>query len=86
MDDDDYVPIIIAGNKIDLEEERQVTTEEGEHFADQRGIDFIECSAKENINIDELFDTIVLNVINGNSSFPLGIDSVPERTRGCILC
>ncbi|KAL7712834.1 ras-related protein Rap-1b [Entamoeba marina] len=66
IDDDDYVPIIIAGNKIDLEEERQVTTEEGEQLADEWGVDFIECSAKENINIDELFDTIASNVIGGS--------------------
>ncbi|KAL7712831.1 small monomeric GTPase [Entamoeba marina] len=63
IDDDDYVPIIIAGNKIDLEEERQVTTEEGEQLADEWGVDFIECSAKENININELFQNVAMLIL-----------------------
>ena len=47
--------IILVGNKSDLEEDRQVTTEEGEEFANRYGIRFFETSAKNSININEVF-------------------------------
>ncbi|KAL7721180.1 Ras family GTPase RAS1 [Entamoeba marina] len=81
---DTNAPIIIAGNKIDLENERQVTTEEGQQLADELGVDFIECSAKEDINIDELFETIALSVIECSAKKERGLK--PERKRGCLLC
>jgi Ras-related protein Rab-8A len=45
-------PIILAGNKIDLEK-REVTTEEGEKLAKDYGIPFFEISNKEGINVTE---------------------------------
>ncbi|MFX0208685.1 MAG: Rab family GTPase [Candidatus Hodarchaeota archaeon] len=39
-------PIVIIGNKIDLEELRQVTTQEGENWSKEQEIPFYECSAK----------------------------------------
>ncbi|MFX1515574.1 MAG: Rab family GTPase [Promethearchaeota archaeon] len=38
--------ISIIGNKLDLENSRTVTNEEGKNFSDQYGIPFYECSAK----------------------------------------
>jgi small GTP-binding protein len=40
------VPTIIVGNKIDLEDLRKVTTNEGNKFAQSNGFPFYECSAK----------------------------------------
>ncbi|KAL7720914.1 Ras family GTPase RAS1 [Entamoeba marina] len=80
--DNTYLPIILVGNKIDLEEERKVTTEEGEQLADSLGIDFIECSAKEGININEIFEIITSNVINNS---PRKLNQSKERKRGCML-
>ena len=45
-------PIILTGNKIDLEK-REVTTEEGEKLAKNYGIPFYEISNKEGINVTE---------------------------------
>ena len=47
--------ITLVGNKCDLEEERQVSTEEGSEFATRYGINFFETSAKNTVNIEELF-------------------------------
>lgn len=50
---------IIVGNKVDCKEsERQVTTAEGNALAKKYGVSFIECSAKDNQNISEIFTTI----------------------------
>ena len=53
------VVILIAGNKIDKEERRQVQKEEGQKIADEFGFPFFETSAKEGININETFEEIV---------------------------
>ena len=46
---------VLIGNKIDKEEERKVTKEAGISMANKYGIKFFEVSAKDNINITELF-------------------------------
>ena len=42
----DKTSIIIIGNKIDLENQREIDKEEGAEFADKKGLPFYECSAK----------------------------------------
>ena len=55
----DKVVIYLVGNKVDMEEERKVTTEEGQKLAEELGVPFIETSAKSGLNIDEIFNDIV---------------------------
>ncbi len=47
---------ILVGNKCDLNERRQVSTQKGKELANSYGIPFIECSAKSNENINKLFE------------------------------
>lgn len=53
---------MIIGTKSDLEEERKVSKEELEHLANELKIKYIETSAKENNNIDELFTTVCKDI------------------------
>jgi GTPase KRas protein len=46
---------ILVGNKCDLDHKRQVSNEQGKELARQYNVKFIETSAKETVNIDELF-------------------------------
>ena len=46
---------ILVGNKCDLETERQVSMEAGQHFADMLGIPFLETSAKDATNVEDCF-------------------------------
>ena len=48
--------IIIAGNKCDKIDGRQVAFKEVETFARERGMGFIECSAKDGNNVSTLFE------------------------------
>ena len=48
----------LVGNKCDLEDDRVVSKEEGRKLADSLGISFLETSAKEKINIDEVFQNL----------------------------
>lgn len=45
----------LVGNKCDLLEKRQVTTQEAHTFADEHGLYFLETSAKTGQNIQQLF-------------------------------
>ena len=47
--------LILIGNKVDLEDKRQVTYEEGSIFAEKNGMLFFETSAKTGKNIEEIF-------------------------------
>eukprot|EP01013_Petalomonas_cantuscygni_P005560 TRINITY_DN16182_c0_g1_i1.p1 TRINITY_DN16182_c0_g1~~TRINITY_DN16182_c0_g1_i1.p1 ORF type:complete len:235 (+),score=31.45 TRINITY_DN16182_c0_g1_i1:78-707(+) len=45
----------LVGNKCDLEHRRQVPREEGERFAQELGLHFMETSAKTGYNVNETF-------------------------------
>merc|ERR1712060_787559 len=51
----DDVIIVLVGNKTDLNDRRQVSTEEGEEKAKENGVMFFETSAKAGYNIKALF-------------------------------
>ena len=51
-------PIIVIGNKSDLDDKRQVSYEEGKNFAKNKGYNFYETSAKTGENINEAFNDI----------------------------
>ena len=58
---------ILVGNKKDLEEDREIKTEEGQSFADRNGMQFMETSAKMNINVNETFEALAKLMIQFNS-------------------
>ena len=58
-EDEKMVPIVLIGNKCDLESERQVKTSEGDRLASLWGCPFFETSAKMKINNTECFHEIV---------------------------
>ena len=57
------VTIVLVGNKIDDEEHRKITTEQGESMAKEFDIMFFECSAKTGENIDGIFNNLVKKVV-----------------------
>ena len=66
---------ILIGLKCDLEEKREVLKSEGESFAKSRGLDFIEVSAKEGTNMD--------NVLNPQQTCK--ISCLQNKMEQCIL-
>ena len=49
-------PIILVGSKIDAENLREVSRQEGAEKAVSLGCEYIECSAKSNFNIEDIFE------------------------------
>lgn len=56
-------PIILCGNKCDLEGKRKISKEEAEKFANENGFSWLETSAKADINIKEAFEKLVRMVL-----------------------
>ena len=67
--DVDRVPMILVGNKCDLEEERDVTTAEGQDLAKSFACPFFETSAKARINVEESFYGAVREYKKSNNTF-----------------
>ena len=52
------IPFVLVGNKIDLEEKREVSREEGAKKAEEGKSFFIETSALQNINVQDTFKIV----------------------------
>ncbi|XP_053325802.1 ras-related protein Rab-3B [Spea bombifrons] len=55
----DNAQVILVGNKCDMEDDRVIAPEKGRHLADQLGFEFFEASAKENIQVKQVFERLV---------------------------
>src|SRR5690242_14565631 len=60
--DTDKVPMILIGNKIDDTFGRQVTTREGSQLAQSWGVPFMETSAKNHMDSQNCFRTVVREI------------------------
>ncbi|GBG32223.1 Ras-related protein Rab-18 [Hondaea fermentalgiana] len=58
------VILVLVGNKVDLEEQRRVSTREGEAWARQRGMLFIETSAKTKLGVKQVFQELVQKILD----------------------
>jgi Ras-related protein Rab-1A len=54
----------LIGNKSDLNDERKVSEDEGKQFAIQKKFVFMETSAKDNINVDKVFEFFTYKLID----------------------
>jgi len=64
--DTDKVPMVVVGNKSDLESERQVSTQQGQDLAKSFGAPFFETSAKTRVNVEESFYQLVREIRKSN--------------------
>ena len=83
---------VIVGNKIDLENERQVTKEEGEKMASSYSLKYFETSAKKNIGINEFMQSFINEIIQLkekgnieeiNENIELKKQEPEEEKKGC---
>lgn len=57
--DRDEFPMLMVGNKADLEHQRVVTLDEAQALSRQLKVPYIECSAKARMNVDQAFHELV---------------------------
>eukprot|EP00911_Craspedida_sp_UC1_P002442 UC1_evm1s1820 len=81
----EMAPMIVVGNKSDLEDDRVVGKDQGQMLAKQFGCSFLETSAKKSINVNEIFNDLVRQVQRND---PTGSSRRPRRKQnsgGCVL-
>jgi len=74
---------IIVGNKLDLVDLRQIDYKESLDFANKINIDYIETSAKNNSNIEELFSYITVNLLTKKDVIKISSVSEGKKTCNC---
>lgn len=83
---------VLVGNKVDLEEDRDVNTEHGRQVAENCDIDkrlFFEISALEGTGFDEMFEAIVREIRNAGkeeaatATLSLANPEKTGRSSGC---
>mmetsp|Transcript_34000 Transcript_34000/g.95712 ORF Transcript_34000/g.95712 Transcript_34000/m.95712 type:complete len:188 (+) Transcript_34000:90-653(+) len=82
--DEDHVPMVLAGNKCDLKDDRQVTESEGSDKAKSFGCPFFETSAKARVNVEESFYDLVREIRKA-SGVTAGGKKGGKKRAGCNL-
>jgi Ras-related protein Rab-1A len=73
----DNVCKILIGNKSDLEKQRQVSKEDAKELANKYKIDYIEASAKDSTNVQQLFVELTRQIKEANVQ--KHINKIPEE-------
>ena len=71
----DSRPIILLGNKSDLNDKRMIKKEVGEDFAENEGIKFYETSCKTGENVEKAINDLVKQIYEKSHSNPNGKDN-----------
>ncbi len=91
--EEEKVPMVLVGNKCDLEDSRVVATSEGADLAKSFGCPFLESSAKSRVNVEESFYSLVREIrktcggddANGKKSGKKGKGKDGKKKGGCSL-
>jgi len=84
--DRDEFPMLLLGNKADLEHQRMVSSDEAATLARQLKIPYMECSAKLRMNVDQAFHELVRTVRKFQLAERPPIKMSNKRTRNkCII-
>lgn len=73
--------IVIAGNKIDLEELRMIGKEEAEFYASTHNFKYFETSALDNTGVDDLFNYLCYSAVQKAKSNPSLNDETSNQTQ-----
>ncbi|KAE8744472.1 hypothetical protein FOCC_FOCC008947 [Frankliniella occidentalis] len=85
---------ILVGNKNDAPDRKVVLTEDAQRFADQMNIQLFETSAKDNINVEEMFMAVTRQVLRTKqdnkeqeaNKRDIVIPGRPKKARGKKCC
>jgi len=70
---------MLIGNKSDLTQKREVTTQQGEQLAREYGMKFLETSARTNMNVQEAFITLATDVVDRLVAGGISADPPPTE-------
>ena len=80
-DNNTLIPIILVGNKCDLEEYRQVQSSDAQRLAEEWKVKYFETSAKNKININRIFEELVYLIEANNQTNIQNTSNQNERLK-----
>lgn len=78
--DDDHVPMVLIGNKSDLEEDRAVSRPRAFAISREWGVPYFETSARRRANVDEAFVDLCRQIIRKDTVERRNVPVEPPRT------
>jgi len=85
---DEKVPFILVGNKVDIESHRKVSKEEAQSLADQWRVNYVETSAKTRFNVDNVFQDLMRELLmrkRMESKTTNSLNNPKKKKRRCTL-
>jgi Ras-related protein Rap-1A/Ras-related protein Rap-1B len=79
--DTEDVPMVLVGNKCDLQDQRAISRDQGEGLSKKFNCAFIEASAKSKINVENVFFDLVRQINKKNTGNKPG----DKKKKGCAL-
>lgn len=79
-------PIIIVGNKTDMDVDRVVSFSEGEKLAKILKVEFMEASSKQLATVDRVYDLIATLITNYGKRCVVCLNKLPENTSSQKQC
>jgi len=79
------IPVILVGNKCDLEKVRKVAADKGSAYATQNKMGFIEVSAKTNTNVNEIFHDLVRRIRTWRDKYPEKLQQTAPKKKSCLI-
>lgn len=78
----DSIPFILVGNKVDLEDKRQVSLAEAEKRAANWKVTYVETSAKTRLNVDKIFYDLMRRINDKKKEDKPQVDTDNNGSRG----
>eukprot|EP00730_Choanoeca_flexa_P002590 TRINITY_DN11105_c0_g1_i2.p1 TRINITY_DN11105_c0_g1~~TRINITY_DN11105_c0_g1_i2.p1 ORF type:complete len:182 (+),score=26.15 TRINITY_DN11105_c0_g1_i2:161-706(+) len=72
-------PLVIVANKCDLAEDRVISEAQGRDLAKECGAIYIEASARDNVNVADVFHKMVCEIEKRNG------DPIQKEGGGCVI-
>ena len=73
---------VLVGNKADLDG-RKVSRAQAEEYAQEKGMAYLESSAKDGINVEAVYMEVAAKAALQEASAPSGGQPKPNKERGC---
>ncbi|XP_041452724.1 ras-related protein R-Ras2-like [Lytechinus variegatus] len=85
--DRDEFPMILIGNKADLEESRVVSAQEAKELGNELKLKYLEASAKTRMNVDDSFYELVRRIrkFQADENPPITAQRKPNGKRSCTI-
>ena len=82
------IPILLVGNKIDLEDNRVINKERAMEYANNENIEYIEVSSKTGENINKALTSLLQKILkraDSNSNFSFTLDAGTVKKKQSII-